>query len=301
MKKAFTLIELLVTVAIIAVIGAGVAMTFGSDLVEDAKQQVTIHEMGQIRDAFQRFWADNSSQMLGGMTLADSDTRLPHDFDFSAADEETYSSAKPAESQRLYGAMQFLERYGLWPLVRKSIHRRNGGGRIQIFDSQLESRRYEFLPPSPVTGEGWRGSYINSAAVRECVAHDGIVEAVVPDGSGFRGAASRSSISDSEARFPQPATKYDDGANGGIYRVVYYEHCENEREGMPIYRRLLLMAATDPSRYDTWEELRVFAGNRRYAPADGKPLDMQTGGVQTYDEENGVFFMELLNFDTVYR
>ena len=38
MKKGFTLIELLVVVAIIAVIGAGVVVTYGRTLVDDAKK-----------------------------------------------------------------------------------------------------------------------------------------------------------------------------------------------------------------------------------------------------------------------
>ena len=62
MRKGFTLIELLVTVAIIAVIGAGVAVYYGRDLVDNARREMTLHEMGQIRDAFQRFYSDNAAQ-----------------------------------------------------------------------------------------------------------------------------------------------------------------------------------------------------------------------------------------------
>lgn len=301
MKKGFTLIELLVVVAIIAVIGAGVAVMYGRELVDDAKKQMTIHEMGQIRDAFQRFWADNSAQMMGGMTIANHDTLLPYDFEFAASDDQTYSTAKTAESQRLYGVMQSFERHGLWPLLQKSLHRKSDGNPIQAFYSSLDSRRYEFSPPSPATGNGWRGAYLNAVSCLECVLNGTMVEAVVANGNTAKGVTSGSTVADTEVRFPQPATKYDNGANGGIYRIFYYEHCEDERAGMPIFRRLLLMAAMDPLRYDAWDEIKVFAGNRRYASANGEPLDLATGSVKTYDAENGVFFLELLNFDTVYR
>ena len=304
MKKAFTLIELLVVVAIIAVIGAGVAVMYGREVVDDAKKQMTIHEMGQIRDAFNRFWADNSAQMMGGMTTADtSPTALPSSFEFVSGDSQTYTVPTTSEPQRLYGVMQFFERYGLWPLMQKSVFSKVRTVRHQIFQTSAEgSRRYAFMPPSPMSGNGWRGPYLNSVSARECVLNSSasggnIVEAVL-DSSGV---TSGDSVADTSVRFPQPATKYDNGANGGIYRVFYYEHCANEYEGQPIYRRLILMAAIEPMQYDTWEEIKVFAGNRRYSSASGAPLNPETGAIDAYDEAHGVFFLELLNFDTVWR
>ena len=300
-KQGFTLIELLVVVAIVAVIGAGVAVMYGRELVDDAKKQMTLHEMGQIRDAFQRFWADNSAQMMGGMTIADDNTRLPRDFTFAASDGQTYSASKTAESQRLYGVLQSFERHGLWPLLQKSLHRKSDGNPIQAFCSTLDDRKHAFNPPSPVTGDGWRGAYLNAVASLECVLNGDMVEAVTADGGSAKGVTSGNTVADTKVRFPQPATKYDNGANGGIYRIVYYEHCADDRAGMPIYRRLLLMAAMEPLNYDTWDEIKVFAGNRRFSSATGAPLDPATGAVKAYDAGNGVFFMELLNFDTVYR
>ena len=301
-QKGFTLIELLVVVAIIAVIGAGVAVVY-SDVVDNARKQMTIHEMGQIRDAFNRFWADNSAQMMDGMTIANSNILLPDSssFAFSASDDKTYSSSKPAESQRLYGVMQALERHGLWPLLQRSLHRKGDSDPIQVFYSRQDSRKYEFNSPAPTTGKGWRGAYLNSVSTLECVQNGAMVEAVAADGPATNGVTSGSAIADVSVRFPQPATKYDNGANGGMYRVVYYEHCEDERDGMPIYRRLLLLAAEDPIKYDTWDEIKAFAGNRRYSSANGEPLNLETGAIDAYDEAHGVFFMELLNFDTVWR
>ncbi len=301
-QKGFTLIELLVVVAIVAAIGAGVAVMY-SDVVDNAKRQMTIHEMGQIRDAFNRFWADNSAQMMDGMTIANYNILLPDSssFAFVASDDKTYSSSKPAERQRLYGVMQALERHGLWPLIQRSLHRKCDSNPIQVFYSQQDTRKYEFNSPSPTTGNGWRGPYLNAVSTLECVPNGAMVEAVAADGSATNGVTSGTTIADTSVRFPQPATKYDNGANGGMYRVVYYEHCEDERDGMPIYRRLLLLAAEDPLKYDTWDEIKAFAGNRRNSSANGEPLDLATGGVKTFDEDKGVFFMELLNLDTVYR
>ncbi len=306
MKKGFTLIELLVVVAIVAVIGAGVAVTYGRQVVDEAREQMTIHEMGQIRDAFQRFWTDNSPQMMGGMTKANYSELLPNaDFEFAANDLQTYSTSKTAESQRLYGVMQSFEMHGLWPLLQKAVHRPSDSLKIQIFHSSIDDLKYSFRDPSPLTGEGWKGPYLNTGSSVECVlnASGGFVVEVLAAGAGNvkRGITTESTVSDDEVRFPQPKTKYDDGANGGIYRVIYYEHCENEYAGQPIYRRLILIAAKEPMNYDTWEELRVFAGNRRYSSASGAPVDLSTGAVTEYDSENGLFFMELLNLDTVYR
>ncbi len=302
---AFTLIELLVVVAIIAVIGAGVAVTYGRHVIDDARQQMTIHEMGQIRDAFQRFWADNSSQMMSGMTKANHSDPLPNgEFAFAATDSQTYSASKSLDSQRQYGVMQFFERHGLWPLFQKSVHRMSDSAQVQIFSSSIDSRKYEFKSPSPLNGEGWKGPYLNVGTGIECVLNSAggyVVEAVVEDGADKKGVTSGNTVDDAMVRFPQPKTKYDDGANGGIYRVFYYEHCKDQHSGQPVYRRLILMAAKDPLGCDTWDEIREFAGNRRYSSASGYPLNDSTGAIVEYDCDRGLYFMELLNFDTVYQ
>ena len=303
MKKGFTLIELLVVVAIIAVIGAGVAVMYGREVVDDAKKQMTLHEMGQIRDAFQRFWADNAAQMMDGLTVPGSATPMPTaDFAFIAGDTQTFNASMPADDpQRLYGALEFFERYGLWMLFQKSVGDLSAGTREnQIFLSDDEARKYEFHSSSPLTGNGWRGPYISTAQRVDCVAAasgGGLPEAVLQK----RRAVSNAAVSDAEIRFPQPKTKYDD-ENGGFYRVIYMEHCADERTGQPIYRRLLLMAAQDPRLFDEEAEIARFRGNRRYSGPDAAaPVDAATGAVTTYNETCGVFFVELLNFDTVYK
>ena len=301
MKKGFTLIELLVTVAIIAVVGAGVAVHYGRSMVDDARREMTLHEMGQIRDAFQRFYADNAAQMMDGMTAADTEDGLPRDFGarFGAAPGVTYDAPTVASPQRLYGMIEFFERYGLWPLFQDSVRSKDSSKlQVQIFKSSVESRRCAFRRPFPGAVDGWRGPYLSSARMTDCVANDDdgyLLEAVVSD----MGATSGAAVGDGAIRFPQPATKYDGGADGGFYRVIYCEHCADEVAGATIYRRLLLMAAERPGDYDEWSEIKAFTGNRREGDAEHLPLDLATGAVKLRDEGHGVFFIELANFDTV--
>ncbi len=306
MKKGFTLIELLIVVAIIAIVGANVAVTYGRQVVDDARRQMTIHEMGQIRDAFRRFWTDNYPQMLGGMTTVYYGDLLPNsDFEFAALDAQTYSRSRPSGGQRLYGVLQFFERYGLWPLFQRAVYRESDGARIQVFSAAEGDRRYEFVGPSSMSGGGWKGPYLGAESIVECVlnaAGGNVVEPVAADSSsGKKGMVSGRTISDADVRLPQPRTRYDDGVGDGIYRVFYFEHCDSEYAGQPIYRRLVLMAAMDPASFDTWDEIRVFAGNRRWSGADGAPLDASSGAISEFDAERGVFFMELLNLDTVWK
>ena len=271
MKKGFTLIELLVVVAIVAVIGAGVAVYYGHEVVDNAKRQMTLHEMGQIRDAFQRFYADNAGQLMDGLTVADTSTALPDgDFSFiSTSDGQTYQPPTSDNPQRLYGVMQFFERYGLWPLLRKSICSETSRTQVRFF--LPDSRQYEFRDASPTRGDGWHGPYIATSTSGTNVV-DGVI-------------------------VPYLGTKYE-----GQYRIIYFEHCPDESAGQPIYRRLLLMAAEKPTDYDTEAEIARFRGNRRYSGSDAAPpIDVATGAITAHDAAHGVFFLELLNFDTVYR
>ncbi len=306
-KTGFTLVELLVTMAIVAVVGAGVAVHYGREVVDDARRKMTLHEMGQIRDAFLRFYADNCGQLMDGLTVADSATALPDAFGarFIASDSWTYSPPDAANPQRLYGMFEFFERYGLWLLFSRSVGDLTDSGRkVQIFRSSSESAKYGFSPPSAVTGAGWRGPYLDSPSRIDCVPHlDGgyVPQGVVRVGSVRKRAGDGTVVADGEVRFPQPATRYDDG-NGGFYRVVYFEHCPDDGEGHPIYRRLLLMAAENPSAFDSEAEIARFRGNRRYNGIDAAPpIDEATGAIKAHDAAHGVFFYELLNFDTVCR
>lgn len=270
MNKGFTLVELLVTVSIVAVIGAGAAVYYGREVLDNANRQISLHEMGQVRDAFQRFWVDNSAQIMDGVVVADTYDPLPsEDFEFAAkGDGQTYSAASAASPQRFYGAMEFFERYGAWPLFEKSAY--IGGARRAARFFQGDSHAFAFAGYDPVAGTGWRGPYLAASSLTAKTV-DGV---------------------------PLPCIRSKSGAE---YRLVYFEHCDDGREGAPIFRRLILVGAQKTADIDTWENLREFAGNRRYAGAGGEPLDLATGAVKNFDHARGICFMELMNFDTTWK
>ena len=265
--RGFTLVELLMVIAIIAVVGAGVAVTYGRDVVDDARRRLTLHEMGQIRDAFARFHADNAPRLLAGLHAPDDGEGFP-----SAAFRATFREP-PAEGDRTYGMIEFLERYGLWPLLQPSV----AEGDTHLDDADF----VVFREPDPLTGEGWQGPYASPAGRVACVA-DGAYGDLSPAGPG-----------ETAPRFPQIATRYGDG----FYRVLYLEHCEDEADlTQPVYRRLFLLCAERPEEWDAFtdDELGALTGNRRLG-ADSGPLDLATGALR--QRFGGLILVELLNLD----
>lgn len=267
-RRGFTLIELLVVIAIIAVVGAGVAVTYGRNVVVQARRQTTLHEMGQLRDAFARFHADNAPRLLAGL-------HAPRDYGDvfpSAAFRATFREP-PAEGDRTYGMVEFFERYGLWPLLQPSVSED---------DTRLEDDEFVvFGDPDPLTGEGWQGPYADAPSRVACIEED-------------YGTLVRADEDEREPLFPQIGTRWD-----GFYRVLYLEHCEDEADlTQPIYRRLFLVCAEDPEAWDefTADELGALTGNRRLG-ADSGPLDLATGALRQRDESRGLTFIELLNLD----
>ena len=270
-RRGFTLVELLVVIAILAVVGAGVAVTYGRNVVVQARRQTTLHEMGQLRDAFARFHADNAPRLLSGVH-APNDSEVFPSSDFRL----TFSGGdRPVAGDRTYGMLEFYERYGLWPLLQPSVSED---------DTRLEDDEFVvFGDPDPLTGEGWQGPYADAPSRVACVA-DGAYGTLVPAGDGER-----------DPLFPQIGTRWD-----GFYRVLYLEHCEDEADlTQPIYRRLFLVCAEDPEAWDefTDDELRALTGNRRRLGADSGPLDLATGALRQRDESRGLTFIELLNLD----
>ena len=269
-RRGFTLVELLVVIAIVAVVGAGVAVTYGRSVVVQARRQTTLHEMGQIRDAFARFHADNAPRLLAGL-------HAPRDYGDvfpSAAFRATFREP-PAEGDRTYGMLEFYERYGLWPLLQPSVSED---------DTRLEDDEFVvFGDPDPLTGEGWQGPYADAPSRVACVADDAY------------GTLTPAEADATAPLFPQIGTRWD-----GFYRVLYLEHCEDEADlTQPIYRRLFLVCAEDPEAWDefTDDELRALTGNRRRLGADSGPLDLATGALRQRDESRGLTFIELLNLD----
>ena len=267
-RRGFTLVELLVVIAIVAVVGAGVAVTYGRDVVVQARRQMTLAEMGRIRDAFARFHADNAPRLLAGLHAPDDAEAFP-----SAAFRATFREP-PAEGDRTYGMVEFFERYGLWPLLQPSVSED---------DTRLEDADFVvFGDPDPLTGEGWQGPYADAPSRVACVA-DAAYGTLTP------------AEADATAPlFPQIATRW-----GGFYRVLYLEHCEDEADlTQPIYRRLFLVCAENPEDWDDFdnEELGALTGNRRLG-TDSGPLDLATGALRQRDESRGLTFVELLNLD----
>ena len=113
-SKGFTLVELLVVVAIIAVIGTGISVFYGKEHSERAKRHMTIHEMGQIKKAFQQFYADNETQLFRDLALAKDTEDLP-----TATFIDSALVALP--EKRLYATLEFFEQFGLWPLMQPAI------------------------------------------------------------------------------------------------------------------------------------------------------------------------------------
>lgn len=267
-RRGFTLVELLVVIAIVAVVGAGVAVTYGRSVVVQARRQTTLHEMGQLRDAFARFHADNAPRLLAGLH-APNDAEIFPSADFLA----TFTGGdRPAEDDRTYGMVEFFERYGLWPLLQPTVSED---------DTRLEDTDFVvFGAPSPLTGEGWQGPYADAPSRVACVA-EGDYGTLTPAETGA-----------TDPLFPQIGTRWD-----GFYRVLYLEHCEDEADlTQPIYRRLFLVCAEDPEAWDEFsaDELAALTGNRRLG-ADSGPLDLATGALR--QRFGGLILVELLNLD----
>lgn len=269
-RRGLTLVELLTVIAIVAVVGAGVAVTYGRETLVRARRQITLAEMGRIRDAFARFHADNAPRLLAGLHAPDDGETFP-----SSAFRATFRGGDaPGAGDRTYGMLEFCERYGLWPLLQPSVA--EDGDRLEDADFVV------FGDPDPLTGEGWHGPYADAPSRVACVA-EGAYGALTPVGDGARGAV-----------FPQIATRWD-----GFYRVLYLEHCEDEADlTQPIYRRLFLVCAENPEDWDAFddEELGALTGNRRLG-ADSGPLDLATGALRPRDDARGLTFVELLNLD----
>lgn len=269
-RRGLTLVELLVVIAIVAVVGAGVAVTYGRETLVRARRQMTLAEMGRIRDAFARFHADNAPRLLSGVH-APNDSEVFPSSDFRL----TFSGGdRPDAGDRTYGMLEFYERYGLWPLLQPSVA--EDGDRLEDADFVV------FGEPDPLTGEGWQGPYADAPSRVACVA-EGAYGTLTPAGDGA-----------SDPVFPQIATRWD-----GFYRVLYLEHCEDEADlTQPIYRRLFLVCAENPEDWDDFddEELGTLTGNRRLG-TDSGPLDLATGALRPRDDARGLTFVELLNLD----
>jgi prepilin-type N-terminal cleavage/methylation domain-containing protein len=126
-KKNFTLVELIVVVAIVAVIGSGIAVTY-TGLQEDAKAKMTLYEMKEIKDAFTRFYDDNYLEL----------------------NKPIVNHAGGIESDK----MAYFETYGLWPLLKHKIEITG--------NPDMEFSKYD-----PLKGYGWNGPYVENIKLYE--------------------------------------------------------------------------------------------------------------------------------------
>ncbi len=136
-KRAFTLVELLVVVSIIAVVGSGVAVSYANHRKE-ARDQVTLHEMFQIKEAFLRFYNDNDSQLHRPLVNHEG-AALPDSISFAAAH---------TDNNLHDGLMEFFETYGLWFLMQGSHP-----------DADMDFP--DFGTYNALRGEGWNGPYLD--------------------------------------------------------------------------------------------------------------------------------------------
>lgn len=262
---AFTLVELLVVLAIIAVVGSGIAVTYGRKNVEEAKARMTLHEMGEIKKAFLNFENDNYRRLR--RPLEDHlGNALPH-----PAYAASFAAGHVADSQ-LEARMQLYETYGLWFLMLPKVY--NVGADAQDADGQGFP---DFGAYDGLAGEGWNGPYLDVTS-RSAWTYDGVA-------------------------FPQIADKYDgravvDGNPTDVYRLLYFEHSEAPGDAaFPVYRRLLLVAPRDNAGFDTHAELLAETGGSLRGGGRGR-LNLQSGAFEN-NESSPYFVLELINLDVL--
>jgi len=275
--RAFTLLELLVVLAILAVIATGIAGTYGRKNIDEAKDKMTLHEMREIKKAFLQFESENYRRLREEFVDHEGAT-LP-----SASFENTFTNDH-IDDELVERQMEFYETYGLWFLMLPSI-----SGIDENTDDSDEADEFPvFKEYQALTCEGWKGPYLD-ATIRE---------------------AWNLGTSANPIYFPQVANKYGglndiDGNALGVYRLLYYEHCEDIADvNETIFRRLLLVAPRGNSDWDelTDDELLLESGNLRggNGRTDGRPeegrLNLDTRAFSNADDDP-FFILELKNMD----
>ncbi len=278
--------------AILAVIATGVAGVYGRKNIDESKDKMALHEMRQIKKAFLQFESDNFRRLREG--FADHQGNLLPSNGFA----NTFV-ASHIEDETFDGRMEFYETYGLWFLMQPSIPKIGENSD----DSDASDEFPAFDAYNGLAGEGWNGPYLDAPA-REAWVYDVVGERA--DGT-FEG-----------MEFPQVADKHGgtvlklpNSTNPsqvkplGVYRLLYYEHCENVSDpAEPIYRRLLLVAPRGNPQRDELvdDELLLETGNLRGGAgrSDGEPewgrLNLSTGAFSN-TEDSPFFILELLNLD----
>lgn len=282
--------------AILAVIATGVAGVYGRKNIDEAKDKMTLHEMREIKKAFLQFENDNFRRLKEDL-VDHTGASLP------TADFNGTFVSSPDSDDPIYQWMEFYETYGLWFLMQPRVP-----GLVENTDDSDESDEFPSFKDFDVTTcDGWNGPYLDTVTR----------EAWVYDVTGQRIDGTYTGV-----EFPQVADKHggeilmlpniaapDVVKPLGVYRLLYYEHCEDLSDlTEPIYRRLLLIAPRGNTDRDelTDDELLLETGNLRGGAGrpDGGPewgrLNLSTGSF-TNRETSPFFILELLNMDVLQR
>lgn len=126
--RAFTLLELVVVVAILAALVGGIALKMTDTQVE-AQNQIALHEMGVLREALQRFYADTGY--------------LPKQGPFDLASRSMQGKV-PDPSAALGGVEWFDSPANL----------------LQLFEPPLDGSLQQIAPWNPDRRRGWHGPYL---------------------------------------------------------------------------------------------------------------------------------------------
>lgn len=275
-SRAFTLLELLVVLAILAVIATGIATTYGRKNIDESKDKMSLHEMREIKTAFLQFEIDNCQRLR--QEFADhTGTELP-----TAAFEGGFESGH-VDNDDLEGLMEFYETYGLWFLLQQKISKVPAAA----LDLDGDYAFPIFADYDGLSSEGWNGPYID-AILREAWTFSG--PGLPADGLHFPQIANKhGGVTITDANLVKPL---------GVYRLLYYEHCEDVADVTEtIYRRLLLVAPRGDVDWDelTDDELLLETGNLRGGSDEGR-LNRSTGSFTNTDNDP-FFILELKNLD----
>ncbi len=275
-KRAFTLLELLVVLAILVVIATSIAGTYGRKNIEEAKYKMTLHEMQEIKKAFLRFESDNFRRLKEGFVDHEGNALPSSDF------TNTFTAGH-IDDEQVEMLMEFYETYGLWFLMVPSI----SGIVENTVDSDDSDEFLAFKDYQALLCEGWEGPYLE-APIREAWEYG--VNSFPQIGDKYGGATVE------ETNLVKPL---------GVYRLLYYEHCEDLSDlTETIYRRLLLVAPRGNTEWDelTSDELLLETGNLRGGAGrlDGKPeegrMNLNTRSFSNVDDSE-FFILELKNMD----
>jgi prepilin-type N-terminal cleavage/methylation domain-containing protein len=137
-RKAFTLLELLVVVSILAIIGGAIIPVISSNIFDNAKRDMNLSSMSQIRDALLRFRQDMGYFPGQGPRLNAAN------LDLSLYDDSEYYGSGGTASEWAELSDDNRDLMNFWQLIHKPKVNSDG----DFWDYDLDARR------------GWNGPYL---------------------------------------------------------------------------------------------------------------------------------------------